>query len=133
MCGQTLGTTVGHNTYSRGSGGSLAAINYLEIKLIMDRWSTQQKQGRLTDAEVKVLVKDWHDRRKEANLNQAVADREMKALEAKLAKYNVDWLGEIPFEKADGTMRIMVCQMGGCTGKEVREIKMLHTEQLIQK
>jgi hypothetical protein len=50
--------TVGCNTYSRGSGRSLAALNYLEIKLIMDRWSTQQKQGRLTDAEVKVLVKD---------------------------------------------------------------------------
>ncbi len=80
-----------------------------------------------------MLLKDWHDRRTEGDLNQAAADREMKAIEAKLAKYNVDWLGEIPLERADGTMRIMVCQMGGCTGKEVREIKMLHTEQLIQK
>jgi hypothetical protein len=59
MCRQTLGATVGRNTYSCGSGGSLAALNYLEIKLIMDRRSTQQKQGRLTDAEVKVLVKVW--------------------------------------------------------------------------
>ncbi len=30
-------------------------------------------------------------------------------------------------------MRIMVCQMGGCAGKEVREIKMSTTEKLIQK
>ncbi len=80
-----------------------------------------------------MLVKDWHDRRTEGNLNQAIADQEMKAMEAKLAKYNVDWLGEIPLERADGTMRIMVCQMGGCMAKEVREIKMLHTEQLIHK
>jgi hypothetical protein len=122
MCGQTLGVTVGCNTYSRCSGGSLAALNYLEIKLIMDRRSTQQKQGRLTDAEVKVLIKDWHDRRTEGDLNQAVADQEMKAMEAKLAKYNVDRvyrLGEIPLERADRTIRIMVCQMGGCAGKEV--------------
>jgi hypothetical protein len=133
MYWQTLGVTVGCNTYSRSCGGSQAAANYLEIKLIMDRRSTQQKQGRLTDTEVKVLVKDWHDRRMEGDLNQAVADREMKAMEAKLAKYNVDWLGEIPLKRADGTMRIMVCQMGGCAGKEVREIKMSHTEQLIHK
>ena len=30
-------------------------------------------------------------------------------------------------------MRIMVCQMGGCAGKEVREIKMSIMERLIQK
>jgi hypothetical protein len=99
----------------------------------MDRWSTQQKQGKLTDAKIKGLVKDWHDRRMEGDLNQAVIDQEMKAMEAKLGKYNVDQLGEIPLEREDGTMRTMVCQMGGCAGKEVREIKMSTTEQLIQK
>jgi hypothetical protein len=57
----------------------------------------------------------------------------MKAMEAKLEKYNVDQLGEIPIEREDRTMRIMVCQMGGCTGKEVREIKMSTTEKLIRK
>jgi hypothetical protein len=70
---------------------------------------------------------------REGDLNQAVIDREMKAIEAKLAKYNVDQLGEIPLEREDGTIRITVCQMGGCAGKEVREIKMSTTEQLIQK
>ncbi len=99
----------------------------------MDRWSTQQKQGKLTDAEIKGLVKDWHDRRTEGDLNQAVIDREMNAMEAKLAKYNVDQLGEIPLKKEDGKMRSVVCQMGGYTGKEVREIKTTTTEQLIRK
>jgi hypothetical protein len=99
----------------------------------MDRRSTPQKQGKLTDAEIKGLVKDWHDQRKERDLNKAVVEREMKTLEAKLVRYNVDQLGEIPFEREDGTMRIMVCQMGGCAGKEVREIKMSTTEKLIQK
>ena len=89
----------------------------------MDRRSTQQKQGKLTDVEIKGLVKDWHDQRREGDLNKAVVDREMKTMEAKLEKYNVDQLGEIPIEREDGTMRIMVCQMGGCAGKEVREIK----------
>jgi hypothetical protein len=85
------------------------------------------------DAEIKGLVKDLHDQRREGDLNQAVVDREMKTMEAKLAKYNVDQQGEIPIEREDGTMRIMVCQMGGCAGKEVREIKMSTTEKLIQK
>ncbi len=54
-------------------------------------------------------------------------------MEAKLEKYNVDQLGEIPIEREDGTMRIMVCQMGGCTRNKVREIKMSTMEKLIQK
>jgi hypothetical protein len=57
----------------------------------------------------------------------------MKAIKVELAKYKVDQLGEIPLEREDGTMRIMVCQMGGCLGKQVREIQMSITEQLIRK
>ncbi len=111
----------------------LATSNYLEIKQIMDRRSTQQKQGKLTDAEIKGLVKDWHDQRREGDLNKAVMDREMKTMEAKLEKYNVDQLGEIPIEREDGTMRIMGCQMEGCEGKEVREIKMSTMEKTYSK
>jgi hypothetical protein len=126
MYGETLEAPVGRN---RGSSGrSLATLNYLEIKQIMDRWLTQQKQGKLTDVETEGLLKDWHDLRTEGDLNKAVVDREMKAMEPKLEKYNMDQLGEIPIEREDGTMRITVCQMGGCTGKEVREIKMSTTE-----
>jgi hypothetical protein len=129
MYEETLEVPVGRN---RGSSGrSLATLNYLEIKQIMDRRLTQQKQGKLTDAEMKGLVKDWHDQRTEGDLNKAIVDREMKAMQAKLEKYNVDQLGEIPIEREDGTMRIMVCQMGGCAGKEIREIKMSTTEKLI--
>jgi hypothetical protein len=69
----------------------------------MDRWSTQQKKGKLTDAEIKGLVNKWHDQRREGDLNKAVVDREMKTMEAKLEKYNVDQLGEIPIEREDGT------------------------------
>jgi hypothetical protein len=54
-------------------------------------------------------------------------------MEAKLAKYNVEQLGEIPITREDGTMKILVCQMGGCAGKEVRQIKMSTTKNLIQK
>jgi hypothetical protein len=131
MYGKILEAPVGCNRDS--SEKLLATLNYLEIKQMMDRRLTQQKQGKLTDAEIKGIVKDWHNQRREGDLNQAVVDREMKTMEAKLAKYNVDQLGEIPIEREGGTMRIMVCQMGGCTGKEVREIKMSTTEKLIQK
>ena len=84
MYGETLEAPVGCN---RGSSGRLlATLNYLEIKQIMDRWLTQQKQGKLTDAEIKGLVKDWHDHRTEGDLNKAIVDRDMKAMEAKLEK-----------------------------------------------
>ncbi len=131
MCGETLEAPVGRN---RGSSRrSLATLNYLKIKQIIDRRLTQQKQEKLTDAEIKGLVKDWHNQRTEGDLNKAVVDREMKAMEAKLEKYNVDQLKEITIEREDGTMRIMVCRMGGCAGKEVREIKMSTTEKPIRK
>jgi hypothetical protein len=94
MYGETLEATVGRN---RGSSRRLlATLNYLEIKQIMDRWSTQQKQGKLTDAEIKGLVKDWHNQRTEGDLKKAIVDREMKAMEK---KYNVDQLGGVPIER----------------------------------
>jgi hypothetical protein len=102
MSGANLEATVGSNRDS--SKKLLATLHYLEIKQMMDRRKTQQKQGKLTDAEIKGLVKDWHDKRREGDLNQVVVDREMKTMEAKLAKYNVDQLGEIPIERKDGTV-----------------------------
>jgi hypothetical protein len=99
----------------------------------MDRWSAQQKKGKLTDTEIKGLVKEWYDRRTEGDLNNAVINQEMRAVEAKLAKYNIEQLGEIPIKREDATMRILVCQMGGCAGKEDRQIKMSTIENLIQK
>jgi len=84
MCGANLEAPVGHNRDS--SGQSLAILNYLEIKQIMDRRSTQQKKGKLTDADIKGLVNEWHNQRREGELNKVVVDREMKTIEAKLEK-----------------------------------------------
>ncbi len=80
---------VGCNMYSCSSGGTLAQLKYLEIKQLMNRWSAQQKKGKLADAEIKGLVKKWYDRRTEGDLNKAVINREMRAMEAKLVKYNL--------------------------------------------
>ncbi len=57
---------------------------------------------------------------------------EMKVMERKLSKYNVEQLGELPIEREDGTMRVLICQMGGCASRETREIKMAVTEKLIR-
>jgi hypothetical protein len=50
---------------------------------------------------MKGLVKEWYDRRTEGDLNKAVIDREMQAMESKLAKYNLEQLGEIPIKREE--------------------------------
>ena len=67
-----------------------------------------------------------------SELNQQMVEMEMSAMEKKLRKYNVERLGDLPMEREDGTMRILVSQMGGCVSKETREIKMAATEKLIR-
>jgi hypothetical protein len=57
----------------------------------------------------------------------------MEAMQKKIEQYNVAQLGELPQEREDGTMRILVYQMGGCASAETREIKIAATEQLIRK
>ncbi len=79
------------------------------------------------------MVKDWHDRRSEEELNHVSVEMEMKAMEKKLTKYNVDRLGNIPLEREDGTMRVLVSQMGGCASMETRKMKIAATEHLIRK
>ena len=54
-------------------------------------------------------------------------------MEAKLNKYNVPVLGDIQTQCEDGAFRILVCQMGGCLGREIREMKIGVTERLIAK
>ncbi len=51
----------------------------------------------------------------------------------KLIKYNVEQLGNIPLERDDGTMRVLVSQMGGCASMKKRDIKIAATEHLIRK
>ncbi len=78
------------------------------------------------------MVKECHDIRTEAELNHETVEMKMKALEKKLTKYNVERLGELPIEREDGTMRVLICQMGGCASREIREIKMAVTGKLIR-
>ena len=113
-----------------GRGGYLAKLNFMNIKKILDRRQALNKKGLLTDGEIKSLVKEWHDKRTEAELNHGTVEMEMKAMEKKLSRYNVERLGELPTEREDGTMRVLVSQMGGCASMETREIKMAATEKL---
>jgi hypothetical protein len=79
------------------------------------------------------LVMESQDVRGEAELDQATIDREVKTMEAKLNKYNVTALGKIPTQHDNGAFKILFCQMGGCLGKEVRDLKIASTERLIAK
>ncbi len=54
-------------------------------------------------------------------------------MKKKIQCYAVEQLGEVPTEQEDGTMRIMVYQMGGCASPKRREIKIAAMERLIQK
>ena len=108
-------------------------MNYMDIKNMLDRQQALHKKGSLTDGEIKSLVKEWHDTRTEAELNNKTVEMEMTAMAKKLRKYNVERLGDLPTEREDGTMRVLVSQMGGCASRETREIKMAATEKLIRR
>jgi hypothetical protein len=105
----------------------------MDIKLLQDRRIVKNERGSLTDREIQTLVKDWHDRHSEGDLRQETIEMETKSMEKKLRRYNVEQLGEIPLELEDGTMRILVCQMGGCASAKAREFKIATTEKLIRK
>jgi hypothetical protein len=115
-----------------GREGYLAKLNYMDIKKMVDTRQVLNKEGTLTNGEIKLLVKEWHNRRREAELNHLFVEMEIKAMEKKLTKYNVEQLGEMPVEREDGTMRVLVSQMGGCASMETREIKIAATKQLVQ-
>ncbi len=73
-----------------GRGGYLAKLNYMDIKKMLDRQQVLNKEGTLTNGEIKSLVKEWHYRRTEAELNHLSVEMKMKAMEKKLTKYNVE-------------------------------------------
>jgi hypothetical protein len=105
----------------------------MDIKLLLDRRIVKNKRGSLSEKEIQTLVKDWHDRCSEGDPRQETIEMKTKAMEKKLRRYNVEQLGEMPLDQEDGTMRILVCQMGGCASKEARELRIAATEQLICK
>jgi hypothetical protein len=115
------------------SRGSLAKLNYMDIKQILDRKAIENKQGILTMGGIQLLVREINDRQGESNLELGTREREMEAMHKKIKRYNVAQLGELPQEWEDGTMRILVCQMGECASAQTREIKIAATEGLIRK
>jgi hypothetical protein len=88
------------------------------------------KKGTSTNGEIISLVKDWHNRRSEEELNHVSVKMEMKAMEKKIIKYNVEELENIPLEREDGTIRVLVSQLGGCASMETRDIKIAVTNIL---
>jgi hypothetical protein len=70
----------------------LSKLNYMDIKKMLDRQQALNKKGTLTDKEIISLVKDWHNRRSEEELNHVSIKMEMKAMEKKLMKDNVEQL-----------------------------------------
>jgi hypothetical protein len=112
---------------------NLAKLNYIQIKHLLDRKVVENKRGMLTQREIQNLVQELHDRRQESKLEQGMAEREMDAMQKKIQCYNVGQLESIPTEREDGTMRILVCQMGGCASVKTRVIKISATERLIRK
>ncbi len=99
----------------------------------MERRSVQLKKGLLMDAEVRKLITEWQDDREESELDRATIDREIKAMEEKLTKYNVPLLEDMPTRRDNGAFRILVSQMGGCSGRDIREQKIAVTERLMNK
>ena len=99
----------------------------------MERRSVQLKRGLLTDADIRKLITEQLDGRRESELDQATVDREIQMMARKMDKYNVPPQGDIPTQRDDGSFRILVCQMGGCAGREIREQKIATTERLINK
>ncbi len=79
------------------------------------------------------MVQEIHYCQQESKLEHGTAEKEMEAMKKKIQCYNVEQLGDIPTEREDGTMRILVCQMGGCTSVETRGIKIAATERRIRK
>jgi hypothetical protein len=108
--------------------GNLAKLNYMQIKQLIDRKVVENKPGTLVQREIQNLVQELHDHQQESKLEQGTAEKEMDVMQKKIQRYNVKQLGRIPGEREDGTMRILVCQMGGCASDKMREIKILATE-----
>jgi hypothetical protein len=66
MSFQQSGQPLGQSLYR--SKGKLTKLNYMEIKLLLDRRVAKNKKGSLTDREIQLLVRDWNDRHLEGDL-----------------------------------------------------------------
>ncbi len=92
----------------------------MDIKQIIDRKAAENKRGTLTMGEIKLLVHEIHNSWEESELKPETREREMAAMQKKIERYNITQLGNLPQEREDEIMRILVCQMGGCASLETR-------------
>jgi hypothetical protein len=115
------------------SRGMLAKLNYMDIKQILYWKVIENKWVTLTNGEIHLLVQEIHNHQRESELDLSTVEREMEAIQKKMERYNAAQLGDIPMEQEDGTMHILVCQMGVCPSVETMEIKIAATEWLIRK
>jgi hypothetical protein len=77
-------------------------MNYIEIKKLIKRRTLLYKKEKLTDEEIRTLVKEWHDHRADGELNQETMEREVRSMEESVAQYNVlEQLGRTPSERED--------------------------------
>jgi hypothetical protein len=88
----------------------------------------ENKWGTLTNWEIQLLVQEIHDCLRESKLDLGTAEREIEAMQKKIERYNITQLGDIPMEQEEGTMRILVCQMGGCASIKTKGIQIATTE-----
>jgi hypothetical protein len=79
----------------------------MDIKKMLNRGQALNKKGTLTDGEIKHLVRTWHNSRLEEELNHVTIEIEMKAMEEKLIKYNVEQTGDTSHWKGK-----MLCKLG---------------------
>ncbi len=109
------------------SRGKLAKLNYMENKQLLDMKVIENERGTLTNGEIKLLVQEIYNRRQESKLEHSTAEKEMEAMKKKILHYYVKQLGDIPTEREDSPMRILVCQMGGFASIKTREIEIAAT------
>jgi hypothetical protein len=57
----------------------------------------------------------------------------IKAIINNIKKYNIPQLSKIPEDRSNGMIGILVCQMGGCTSKEIQKIMISAMKQLIRR
>ncbi len=72
------------------SRGNLAKLDYLDIKQLLDRKAIENKRGTLTNREIQLLVKEIHDCQTEGELQQGIAETEMRAMKKKIQRYSVE-------------------------------------------
>jgi hypothetical protein len=62
----------------------------MKLMKLIERRKLANKKEKLTDDDIITLVKECHNHRAEKELNQETVEREIRAMEKSVAKYNVN-------------------------------------------